>query len=292
MKTPPLLIVAAMAVLTARGQAPGPSGPAGPYSAEQLDQLLAPIALYPDPIVALILPASTYPADITLADRYLLAHGDPGSIPAEPWDASVKGLTHYPVLIKWLDDNLAWTQALGQAVVSQQPDVLKAIQDLRARALASGALVSIPQERVVTVGGIIRIVPPDQSTIYLPEYDPDLVYGGPGLYQGPPIAFGAGYPAGDWLAFQCDWTDFAIWTGPWHGRWDRPRDGRDWRPQPNQVRQVGRDLYRPPIGIPRPRPTAGSHGGPGVIRNREGPPAPRRQEPPPARTDDDKRDRH
>jgi hypothetical protein len=303
MKTPALVFVAVIAALTARGQPAPAGGPTGPYGPDQLEQLLAPIALYPDPIVALILPASVFPSEITLARRYLASNRDPGAIAGESWDASVKGLTHYPVLLQWLDDNLEWTRALGQAVVSQQPDVMKAIQDLRARALASGALVSVPQERVVTVGGIIRILPPDTSAIYLPEYDPDVAFGGPGSYQGPPITYGAGYPVGNWLAFDCDWVDCAVWTGPWRGGWEsrvdyrRTRDGRDWRPGPGQSREVSRDLYRPPGGAQRPGQAPAGYDGPEGARHRAGPPRPTRQEyrereSTPARSDDDRKDRH
>ncbi len=109
-----------------------------PFSADELNQLLGPIALYPDPLIGLVLPASTAPSDIVLADRYLQQNGDPAQIPNQPWDESVKGLTHYPSLLKWLDENLTWTSQLGEAYVAQPADVMNAIQQLRAKAKADG----------------------------------------------------------------------------------------------------------------------------------------------------------
>jgi hypothetical protein len=261
MKILPLVMVAALFALPMRGQ---------PYNPDQLEQLVAPIALYPDPIVALILPASTFPSDVTLASRYAEAGGDPSAVGDRPWDASVKALIHYPGLLKWMDDNLEWTQALGAAVAFQQADVMRAIQSMRARALATGALVSLPQQRVVVVGGIIRIVPGDELAIYLPQYDPDIVYGAGGQYQGSPITFGIALPVGGWLAFECDWDDFAIWTGPWHRGWDDRRDWRNpgfggiWRAGPVRPPEGDRDVYRPSEGLPRPRPVGG--GGAPVAR--------------------------
>ena len=116
-------------------QAPAAQGAAPqPYMADELDQIVAPIALYPDPLIALILPAATMPSDIVLANRYLVQNGDPAQIPNQPWDDSVKGLTHYPDLLKWLDQNLDWTSQLGSAYLAQPGDVIDAIQQLRLHA--------------------------------------------------------------------------------------------------------------------------------------------------------------
>ncbi len=84
------------------------SAAAQPFSADELDQLLGPIALYPDPLIGLILPATTVPSDVVLADRFVEQNGDPAQVPNQSWDDSVKGLTHYPDVLKWLDQNLAW----------------------------------------------------------------------------------------------------------------------------------------------------------------------------------------
>jgi hypothetical protein len=262
MKALAFLVAAAALALPVRAQTPG-----GSYNPDQLDQLVAPIALYPDPLVALILPASTFPSDITLADRYVEAQMDLSTLAAQPWDPSVRALAHYPDLLRWMDYNLAWTQALGHAVFAQQADVMGAIQSMRARALATGALVSTPQQRVETVGGIIRIVPVEGTAIYLPRYDPGLAYDARPGFQGPVITFGIAFPVGDWLAFECDWDDFAIWSGPWHGGWDYRREWRSpdrgiyWRAGPRQEHGVSRDPYRLPDGVPHPRPIGGRGNG-------------------------------
>src|SRR5580658_9882404 len=107
MKT--LLFLLCSLSLAAAGfaQAPAAQGAAAqPFTSDELDQLLGPIALYPDPLIAMILPASTVPSDIVLADRYVEQGGDPAQVPNQPWDDSVKALTHYPDLLKWLDQNL------------------------------------------------------------------------------------------------------------------------------------------------------------------------------------------
>jgi hypothetical protein len=267
MKTPIGLIVALGLVLTVRAQPSSDGSSGSPYSPAQLDQLLAPIALYPDPLVALILPGSTAPADITLAARYLAANGDPAGIDAQSWDPSVKGLAHYPDLIKWLDDNLQWTQTLGAAFTQQPADVLQSVQRLRARAVRTGALVSTAQQQVVMDGDTIRIVPTQPNTIYLPQYDSEAVYDSSDGYSGPLVAFGIGYPVGAWLGYECDWDDFGIWIGPWHPGWGYHRDWRDsgrggapWRPDPRRVQEVTRNFSRPQATVPRPRLSVG--GGP------------------------------
>jgi hypothetical protein len=94
------------------------------FSDAELDQLLGPIALYPDPLIAQLLPAATQPAEITLADRYLQGGGDPNQVDLQPWTAAVKAMAHYPEIIKWLDDNLAWTTQVGQAFQSQPDQVM------------------------------------------------------------------------------------------------------------------------------------------------------------------------
>src|SRR5579864_1030067 len=121
---------------------PPPAPDAILRSSAELDQLLGPIALYPDPLIGLILPASTQPSQIVLADRYLANGGDPNQVQDQPWDASVQGLAHYPDVLKWMDDNLVWTTELGQAFASQQSDVMDAIQRLRSQAQSLGNLPS------------------------------------------------------------------------------------------------------------------------------------------------------
>ena len=149
---------------------PPPASEVRLLSSAELDQMLGPIALYPDPLIAQILPAATLPSEIVLADRYVQGGGDPNLIDQQPWDPSVRALARYPTVLKWMDDNLAWTTALGQAFVYQPQDVMDSIQRLRAEAMARGNLQTTPQENVFTEDGIIEILPADPEVIYLPVY--------------------------------------------------------------------------------------------------------------------------
>jgi len=262
MKAVFLLALALGLASSVKAQTPGAT-----YSPEQLDQMLGPIALYPDPLVALILPASTVPADLTLAAGYLAASGAPGGIDAQPWDPSVKALARYPDVVKWMNDNLDWTQALGAAFAQQPADVMKSIQQLRAQARAAGTLVNTPQQQVDLEGDAIRIVPAKPDTIYVPEYDPAIVYETPVGYDGPFIAFGLGFPVGAWLGYECDWDDFGIWVGPWSRGWAYRREWRQpglggnswraWQPDPRRSREVIHNFYRPEGRLPSPRVIAG-----------------------------------
>jgi hypothetical protein len=262
MKAPLLLTLTLCLAFSARAQTPGAT-----YSPDQLDQLLGPIALYPDPLIALILPASTVPSDIALAANYLAANGAPGGIAAQPWDPSVKALARYPDVVKWMNGNLDWTQALGAAFAQQPADVMKSVQQLRIQARAAGTLVDTPQQQVDLEGDSIRIVPAQPYTIYVPEYDPAVVYGPPVGYAGPFITFGLGFPVGAWLGYQCDWDDFGIWVGPWSPGWAYRREWRNpgfggnswraWRPDPRRSHYVVRNFYRPEGRLPSPRASAG-----------------------------------
>ena len=169
------LAAGAGAVISALAQMPVP--PPAPVvqlrSGPELDQMLGPIALYPDPLIAQILPAATLPSEIVLADRYVSGGGDPNLIDQQPWDPSVQALARYPALLSWLDDNLAWTTALGQAFLYQQQDVMDSIQRLRAQAQALGNLQSTPQENVVMDDGTIEILPANPEVIYVPVYQPE-----------------------------------------------------------------------------------------------------------------------
>jgi hypothetical protein len=254
------LLAALVLVCAAPAQAP-----VGGYTGEQLDQLLAPIALYPDPLVAVILPASTAPADIALAAQYLTSGGAPAGIDAQGWDPSVKSLAHYPSVLEWMGSNPDWTAALGAAFAMQPADVLKSVQQLRAKARAAGTLVDTPQQTVVSEGDEIRIVPAQDNTIYVPQYDPEAVYDDTGGDAGPYVTFGIGYPVGAWLGFECDWDDFGIWFGPWHPGWDYRRDWRNsgwggsrWHPDARRGHDLVRSAYRPGAGVPHPGMIAGA----------------------------------
>ena len=172
---------------------------------DQIEILVGPIALYPDALVALILPASTRPSDIVLAARFLERDGDPDSLASQPWEDSVKSLCRYPEVITYLDENLAWTQSLGDCFLLQPVEVMDAIQVVRARARAKGLLADTDEQSVLVEDGEIRIVPARPTVIYVPRYDPDYLYLTETWYPGPFLSFGIGYGIGAWLSYDCDW---------------------------------------------------------------------------------------
>ncbi len=221
---------------------------------EELDQLLGPIALYPDALVAIILPASTYPSDIVLAARYLDDGGDPEKIDEQPWDDSVRALARYPEVVQWMDENLAWTRQLGETYLAQQGDVMASMQRLRAKAKENGALADTPQQKVIVEDtNTIAIVPAQKEIIYVPRYDPDVVYVERRYYTSSPIYFGLGFSVGSWLVYSCDWHSRVIYVGNrhhWHSHyWHHGRPGF-WHDGP---RHAWRPRYERPFPRPRPR---------------------------------------
>jgi hypothetical protein len=245
-----------------------PTPPATPPQAQDqgsgLDALLAPIALYPDPLIALILPASTEPAEISAASSYLIQYGDSTQIDSQPWDASVRALAHYPAVVTWMADNMAWTQALGAAFLSSPPDVMASIQRLRERAMASGALAPSPEEQVVSENGDIEIIPAQDDAICIPYYDADAVYEG-GPYAGPPITYGPAWPSGIWLSYSIDWHRRSVWQAGPHaprgpGGWYDPRQNGGRPPEgattwhPSSGRPTGGPSRTSDIPHPRPMP--------------------------------------
>jgi hypothetical protein len=153
------------------------------FPAEQLEQLVAPIALYPDALIAQILMASTYPLDVVQANRWLGENEDlkeaalDEAIKEETWDDSVKALVFFPSVLEFMSDNLDWTQDLGDAVLAQQGEVTDTIQRLRAEADQAGTLASTEQQRVEKAGDTIIIQPAQPEVVYVPTYDPVKVYG-------------------------------------------------------------------------------------------------------------------
>ena len=226
-----LTCVLAGFALPARAQmaVPPPSATYQPLAGDQLDQLLGPIALYPDPLIAQILPAATLPTEIVLADRYVSGGGDPNQIDTQPWDGSIQALARYANVLKWMDDNLNWTTEVGQAFLNQQQDVMDSIQRLRTSANNLGNLPSTPQQQVVDDGGDIEILPADPQEVYVPVYQPDQVY-----YQNaggsPFITFGVGFAVGGWLDHDFDWRNhnLIVWNH------DHPRPANWWHERPEQ----------------------------------------------------------
>jgi Protein of unknown function (DUF3300) len=201
---------------------------------DQLQQLVAPIALYPDSLVAQILAASTFPEQVVEADRWLQAHSDlkgdalGQAVDSQPWDPSVKALTAFPSVLGNMDKNLSWTSSLGDAYYNQQPAVMDAVQAMRQRAQAAGNLRTTPQQTVDEQGSTIVIQPASTDVVYVPAYDPWLVYGDPlvawpgwyaypGIwYGGPYLAFGVGIGIGFVGAFGWGWGQ---WGFDWRNRY-------------------------------------------------------------------------
>lgn len=230
-----------------------PVAPTAPAAArlrtsEELEKLVAPIALYPDSLVALILPASTESADLVMAARYLNAGRDPAGIDAEPWDDSVKSLARYPDIVKWMDTNLEWTRDIGDAFLAQPSDVMNAVQRLRLSARTSGVLADTPQQRVLVEADEVRIVPASVDTIYIPYYDPDILFVRQ-FHTRPLLTFSVGFAVGRWLHFDCDWRSRAIWVHPHHHHpsWVYTPG---WRPPVTRVIVPGRPA--PIVWAPRP----------------------------------------
>jgi hypothetical protein len=153
-------------------------------SQTELQDLVGPIALYPDDLLAIVLPASTYPLQLVQAQRFLedLAE-DPSLTPDESWDDSVIALLNYPEVIALLNEDLDWTWRLGEAVVAQQADVVGAVQNFRDRAYAAGNLKSDTRQTVARNSGTIEIAPVEDDIIYVPYYEPERVV----VYQPRPV---------------------------------------------------------------------------------------------------------
>ncbi len=186
-----------------------------PFAADELDDMLAPIALYPDPLLAQMLPAATFVDQIDEAERYIGQYGNSAQVDAQPWDVSVRAVAHYPSILLMMDQKYDWTVSLGQAFVNQPDDVFDSIQRLRAQALAEGNLVSTPEQQVINEDGTISIVPVEPEVIYVPQYDPMEVYFEPPSYGF--ITFGIGLPIGVWLNRDCDWHGHRIHYHGWQG---------------------------------------------------------------------------
>jgi hypothetical protein len=174
--------VAAAAIGTAAAQEPAAS--AAPLSADALDELVGPIALYPDDLIAIVLPASTYPLQVVQAARFLEERKDNANlVPDEDWDDSVVALLNYPEVVELMNDDLDWTWALGEAVLAQRADVLDAVQTFRDRAYAAGNLQTDDRQVVSRDEGVIAIAPADPEVIYVPYYEPERVV----VYQTVPV---------------------------------------------------------------------------------------------------------
>ncbi|HJV36146.1 DUF3300 domain-containing protein [Geomonas sp.] len=187
-------------------------------SPEELEDLVAPIALYPDPLIAQLLPAATFVDQIDQAARYLRQYGSNVNVDNMPWDVSVKAIAHYPDVLTMMDERYDWTVSLGQAYIEQPQDLMDAIQRLRSDALAQGNLYSTAQWQVLNDNGYISIVPASPQYVYVPVYDPTLVYVEPYNPAYPFITFTAGFVIGAWLDRDCDWHRHRVYYHGWHGK--------------------------------------------------------------------------
>jgi len=275
-------------------QAPAQTAPAPPYTQqtpEQLQQLVAPIALYPDSLVAQILAASTFPEQIVQADRWVQEHPDlkgealGQAVDQQPWDPSVKAITAFPSVLGNMDKNLSWTSSLGDAYYNQQQAVMDAVQVMRQKAQQAGTLKSTPQQTVTTQGSTVTIEPASPEIVYVPAYDPWLVYGYPivpwpgwypypGIwYEGPYLSFGIGFGIGFFGGFGWGWP---YWGFDWYHRYPIFNHNRYYS---RSTTFYNRNSYyrgggarggfagRPSPGI---RPPVGNLGGRGGVYNRPG----------------------
>jgi len=217
----------------AQSASTGYAGQGAPLSAEELQQLVAPIALYPDALVAQILGAATFPDQLSYADNWLQQNQNltgktlMQAVDAQPWDPSVKALTQFPSVLDNLAKNLSWTSALGEAYHTQAADVMAAIQVLRAKAQAAGNLKSGSQIMVVQQSPqVIVIQSANPQVVYVPVYNPAVVYGYPYVTPGYStatvvatgmLAFGAGIAVGAMMSGGCCGWGYSSWNCGWHG---------------------------------------------------------------------------
>jgi hypothetical protein len=287
--------------------APESAQPAPPrLTTAELETLLAPIALYPDALLAQLLPAAAYPLEIVQAQRWLdknaaaVAKGDFSGADATDWDPSIKAMTRFPTVLKKMSEDLDWTTSLGDAIVNQPEDVANVIQLLRAKAQQAGTLKSGKEIQVVTRKEegreVVVIESPDPSVVYVPQYDPVAVYAPPPSYNaGAAVAaglltFGAGVALGSaWRGNYWNWGTGAFYRPVWPGypAWRPPYAG--WRPgMPvgggnviggggNNI-NIGNDVnignnnrpWRPDPGHYRPGGRPGLGGGAGGVGGRPG----------------------
>ncbi len=222
-------LVLALVLMTAvpQGTFGQPTDP-NVFKQEELDQILAPIALYPDSLLAQIFMASTYPLEVVQADRWakqntsLKGNTLTAALEKQPWDPSVKSLVNFPQVLTMMSEKLDWTQKLGDAFLAQQKEVMATVQTLRKKAVEAGNLKTTSEQQVIVEKETIIIQSANPQVVYVPTYNPTVVYGAwpspayPPAYYYPPgysagtvlLAFGAGVAVGAAWGYgwgHCDW---------------------------------------------------------------------------------------
>jgi hypothetical protein len=221
----------ALCVAHAADDAVPPPSAAPKFSAAELEKLAAPIALHPDPLIAILLPASVYPLEIVQAARFIRDTNNIPQVDDQPWDENVKALARFPELIQKMNDDLTWTMDLGQAFLDQQKELMDTIQLLRAKANSAGVLQTTPQQIIIVTNTVIertveqqivyvtntivQIQPANPQVIYIPTYPPSIYYYyPPPVYVGPPpmLTFAAGITVGLIIANNCNWHSGGIYV--------------------------------------------------------------------------------
>lgn len=221
-----VLLVPVGAPLQAHGQNGTAVQQAPKIPSDQLDSLVAPIALYPDPLLSQVLVASTYPLEIVQLQQWLNQHKDlkgqalTDAVMKENWDPSIQAMAALPDVVKQLADNIKWTSDLGNAFLAQQSDVMDAVQRMRMKARDTGNLKTSSQQKVETQvvenKTVVVIEPANPQVVYVPSYNPAVVYGPP-LYPYPPIYYPPPgyYAAGMAISFGVGVAIGAAWGGGW-----------------------------------------------------------------------------
>jgi hypothetical protein len=262
-----------------------------PLSADQLDALVAPIALYPDALVAQVLAAATNPDQVAYADGWIAQNKSltgtalAQAVDQQSWDPSVKALTQFPSVLDNLAHNLSWTSSLGQAFANQQADVMAAVQTMRIKAQAAGTLQSTSQITVTQPSpNTIVIQPANPQVVYVPQYNPAVVYGAPvvvplylpppvpvasvGLYFGNGVAVGAVVAGGGWGGGGWGWHAWNVNWGGWGGGGstiiynnNTYINNRTWNNASNNGYRPGTDTHYGPNGAYHPNGYYGPNGG-------------------------------
>jgi len=228
-----LMVPLGTTVALAQTPAEQPAAPKTVLTPQQLDNMVAPLALYPDPVLSQVLAASTYPLEVVEANQWLAQNRQltgtalMDAAKAQNWDPSVQALVAFPDVLTRLNQDVRWTTDLGNAFLGQQADVMAAIQRMRARARANGKLQTTPQETVTTTTQngttAIAIQPADPQVVYVPTYDPAYVWGAPAYGYYPPLFYptygfgwGFGIPIGGFFGGWGGWGGWG-WGFNWFG---------------------------------------------------------------------------